>query len=889
MAVVYRDFVGLFFLKDPTGWHLVWLSPRLHAPVDRITLTSKISHTLGTGNVVAATNTNASYAPNSSTAPVNHVTIPLASGLQSSQPITINLSTTTVTSVHSNLSATTTSAPSDGRSISPPPLLPQSTVPNAHRATCVCMIAVALGSRIFLWCLYPSSASAASSGVASCGGVLGVCTAPTSYCVSSLTPVSSRSSGDQRGHHASLIRAKEPWGSDLIGRYDLNGRAVDYIMFIDTHLVALSRRGLVGVRHVMTTTWQVWSTVPILSYSVAASELLLLGCANGRICSINIQKFPLRIVDNDLLVTEIYRDPLQDPITALSVHLMRTASPGRMEIAYGTLSGRVCLIVQYPENVGYSPQLLQTFTVHRAMVTRVVLSERHLISVCSEFNHVRTWAVTRFRGIISTQPGSTPIASFYLTTLDTNNSNGLVQSVVDAVRRCTSKSSTHKPREALRAHSNLTPLQTTVVAQSQLPSSAVQQQQQSRQPRTPHPQSFRFPHWRRQGSYSRSPGGTLDYGAGADADPSRSVTDTDVSLVRRNTTSLPPTGRGQSTTLDHLGAGRQSEMSHVPVVSTTVCNSGLLVLPHTSWLHEDPGTVSTRTGLVASGPSEVTALSNECANRVQASSPPTNLFGPLLSRCQTFHGVTDPDSPHTECRALLSNTLPASSTGHGQQISPTIQLHRHANDPGPYGEREDVLVFVQKLTPHAHQLFVRLAATGKRVCVIRSVDGCPISSFCVHEHDGSNRVGAHPRRYIFTGHTDGSIQVWDLTTALSSFKSSPGLTAANFAADEHLNLGAFPIGTVSTLTTGPVTSNAYTVTPVGIIPTSGCPVYMCAPQWPGGPTSRELIQMLEFCQLDTSSSVTSIDLAAPSPGHLTPSESLSTIYSDLMSGGVGIL
>ncbi|KAA3674059.1 BTB/POZ domain-containing protein KCTD3 [Paragonimus westermani] len=707
MAVVYKDFVGLFFLKDPTGWHLVWLSPRLHAPVDRIALTSKTSHTLGTGSVVAATNTTTSFPPSSSTAQVNHATIPLASGLQLSQPITISLSTTNVTPVYSNLSGTTAAALSDGRSTSPTSLLPQSTVPNAHRATCVCMFAVAIGSRIFLWCLYPSSTSATPSGVASCGGVLGVCTTPTNYCVSPLTPVSSRSLGDQPGNYASLIRAKEPWGSELIGRYDLNGRAVDYLMFIDAHLVALSRRGLVGVRHVMTTTWQVWSTVPILSYSVAASELLLLGCANGRICSINIQKFPLRIVDNDLLVTEIYRDPLQDPITALSVHLMRTASPGRMEIAYGTLSGRVCLIVQYPENVGYSPQLLQTFTVHRAMVTRVVLSERHLISVCNEFNHVRTWAVTRFRGIISTQPGSTPIASFYLTTLDTSNSSGLVQSVVDAARRCTSKLSTHKPREVLRAHSSLTP-----VDQPQLSASAAQQQQQPRQPRTLHPQSFRFPHWRRQGSYSRSPGGTLDYGAGADADSSRPATDADFGLVRRNTASLPPTGRGQSTTLDQPESGHQSEMSHVPVVSTTVCNSGFLVLPHTSWLHEDPGTVSARTGPVASGLADVTALNNECTNRAQAARHLSHLSGSLLGRCQTFHGVTDPNTPFTECRTPLSNTRPTPSTGHGQQVSPTIQLHRHANDPGPYGEREDVLVFIQKLTPHAHQLFVRLAATG---------------------------------------------------------------------------------------------------------------------------------------------------------------------------------
>lgn len=32
--------------------------------------------------------------------------------------------------------------------------------------------------------------------------------------------------------------------------------------------------------------------------------------------------------------------------------------------------------------------------------------------VCSEFNHVRTWSVTRFRGMINTQPGSMPLASF---------------------------------------------------------------------------------------------------------------------------------------------------------------------------------------------------------------------------------------------------------------------------------------------------------------------------------------------------------------------------------------------------------------------------------------------------------------------------------------------
>lgn len=35
----------------------------------------------------------------------------------------------------------------------------------------------------------------------------------------------------------------------------------------------------------------------------------------------DVQKFPLRMKDNDLLVTELYRDPTEDAVTALSVYL----------------------------------------------------------------------------------------------------------------------------------------------------------------------------------------------------------------------------------------------------------------------------------------------------------------------------------------------------------------------------------------------------------------------------------------------------------------------------------------------------------------------------------------------------------------------------------------
>ncbi|UYV82940.1 KCTD3 [Cordylochernes scorpioides] len=189
-----------------------------------------------------------------------------------------------------------------------------------------------------------------------------------------------------------------------------------------------------------------------------------------------------------------------------------------IEIAYGTSSGAVRVIVQHPETVGHGPQLFQTFTVHRSPVTRVRLSEKFLISVCSEYNHARTWNVTRFRGMISTQPGSTPLASFKVMCLeDTDMANA-------------------------------------------------------------------------------------SYTAG--------------------------------------------------------------------------------------------------------------------------------------------------------------------NDCGPYGEQDDEHIFIQKVVPETDQVYVRYASNGKRICTIRSVDGSVITAFCVHECEGSNRMGSRPRRYIFTGHSNGTIQMWDLTTAL---------------------------------------------------------------------------------------------------------------------------
>ncbi len=36
----------------------------------------------------------------------------------------------------------------------------------------------------------------------------------------------------------------------------------------------------------------------------------------------------------------------------------------------------------------------------------------------------------------------------------------------------------------------------------------------------------------------------------------------------------------------------------------------------------------------------------------------------------------------------------------------------------------------------------------------------------MHECDGPSRLNSRPRRYLFTGHSNGTVQLWDLTTAL---------------------------------------------------------------------------------------------------------------------------
>ena len=111
------------------------------------------------------------------------------------------------------------------------------------------------------------------------------------------------------------------------------------------------------------------------------------------------------------------------------------------------------------------------------------------------------------------------------------------------------------------------------------------------------------------------------------------------------------------------------------------------------------------------------------------------------------------------------------------------------------------------------QLFVRLASNGKRICVIRSVDGTTITSFCVHECEGSSRVGSRPRRFVITGHSSGAVQMWDLTTALEFFAKN----------------GERPIGSSAEAAATAATGGEL-----------------------GGPTSAEMLRLLEHCDLTNS-------------------------------------
>ena len=59
---------------------------------------------------------------------------------------------------------------------------------------------------------------------------------------------------------------------------------------------------------------------------------------------------------------------------------------------------------------------------------------------------------------------------------------------------------------------------------------------------------------------------------------------------------------------------------------------------------------------------------------------------------------------------------------------------------GPYGERDDQQVFVQKVVPETDQVFVRLASNGKRYFIIYSKYCCLIVQYAPHWHKSNRQL-----------------------------------------------------------------------------------------------------------------------------------------------------
>ena len=163
------------------------------------------------------------------------------------------------------------------------------------------------------------------------------------------------------------------------------------------------------------------------------------------------------------------------------------------------------------------------------------------------------------------------------------------------------------------------------------------------------------------------------------------------------------------------------------------------------------------------------------------------------------------------------------------------------------------------MIPETDCLYVRSAGDGARICVIKSVDGTTITSFCVHECEGSSRGGSRSRRFILTGHSSGgttvllqlriqlwvkefnrttlsAVQMWDLSTALDMVKAK-GKSSSDGPAKTR------EVGSTASL---------------------------------GGPTTEDLVNMLHHCDLSNSHAPTPCCLSPSSSTFLNSSTSAST-------------
>ncbi len=149
------------------------------------------------------------------------------------------------------------------------------------------------------------------------------------------------------GCKASIVGFSDTGADTSYGTFQLPSKVTN-VFHVGLDMIALSYSHI-GVWR--SQQWQAQRVEPITSYDVGGS-FLLLGSNSGSICYVDMEKFPLRMKDNDLLVTQMYKDPSvpTTAITAMSVYIpTKTKNSGNwIEIAYGTATGLIRVIVQYP-------------------------------------------------------------------------------------------------------------------------------------------------------------------------------------------------------------------------------------------------------------------------------------------------------------------------------------------------------------------------------------------------------------------------------------------------------------------------------------------------------------------------------------------------------------
>ncbi|XP_031462984.1 SH3KBP1-binding protein 1-like, partial [Phasianus colchicus] len=505
-----------------------------------------------------------------------------------------------------------------------------------------------------------------------------------------------------------------------IGVFHL-GVPLEALFFVGNQLIATSHTGKIGVWNAVTKHWQVGTYVTHCHLLTPHPPVLVVPRDTGEVAHgdnlplcpppipPDVQKFPLRMKDNDLLVTELYRDPSEDAVTALSVYLTPKSSKGHLHEVLVTSTGSLSPPWPPWHFSGHHVTSMGSLSPPRAPC------HLHGLLVTSTGSLALLWPPWHFSGHLVTSMGSLalPWAPCHLhevlVTLTVTLSpprppchlhEVLVTSTATLAlpwapchphgHLVTSTRSLSPPRPPWHFHGLLRSLgSTSGLWSSPVVFGALQN-------------AF--------GIHHRSLGSTIDLWG-------------------------PPV---------IFGVHQQSlELSNDPCVSQTC---------------------------VALPPMIFRSLQMIFGIRPQRlPSHPLNPPSPLFSSvCADNNHVRT--WTVTRFRGMIS-TQPGSTPLASFKVLALEDIDGHAGcaagtDIGPFGERDDQQVFIQKVVPDTCRVFVRLSSTGKRVCEVRAVDGSTITAFTVHECEGSRRVGSRPRRRLLTGHANGSLQLWDLSTAM---------------------------------------------------------------------------------------------------------------------------